>query len=993
MAAPGMKEKNFEDEVVAQLVGRSGYQQSVASHFDLAFGLDPEELGSFLGATQLDRWKQLVTRYGGDEAKARRGFASRVSDEIGKRGTLDALRTGVKDQGLAFELAYFKPASSMNQTHQAKYAGNRLSVTRQLRYSPNHNNTIDLGLLVNGILVATAELKNPLTGQTVDHALAQYRADRDPKDPVLRGALVHFAVDPYLVYMTTKLAKHETEFLPFNRGDHGGKGNPAVEDGYATSYLWEQIWERHAWLDIIHRFIQKTGQNAIFPRFHQWDAVTRLEADARKNGAGQRYLVQHSAGSGKSNSIAWLAHRLSNLYDQADNKVFDKVIVITDRRILDEQLRANVQGFEKVKGTVVTILGEQHAKSHDLTSALTSPSAKIVVTTIQVFPFLLDKQLNAELAKWKFAVIVDEAHSSQTGDAAHALRQALGSGIDLPDDADGEDALNAVLAARGDQHNLSFFAFTATPKMKTVELFGTRQPDGAMGPFHLYSMRQAIEEQFIMDVLKYYTTYKTYFRLAVIDEAKSAEELDASKASSELRKAVVRDPDVISQKARIMVEHFRAHTAGKIGGEAKAMVVTDSRVAAVRYKRAFDVYIADMKYAIHTIVAFSGTVSDDVAGEVTESSLNGFPDTQTASRFQGKPPYKVGDYQVLIVAEKFQTGFDEPLLHTMFVDKTLTGLNTVQTLSRLNRMNPEKSDTFVLDFRNDPDAVRKDFERYYEATTATPTKPNDVTDAHDRLYRDWSVMDVDEVRQVVARHFSANPTGGGLGAVYAAFTLPVARFSELTQPGQADFRTALERYITLYSFMSQVLPWTDLALERTYVYSKALAHLLPRQVSGSLEIGTAVALTHLRIEAAGVASIELTPGGMPPGKAYPGEGGGRLTDPRYETLAAITDALNDQFGLNLTDRDRLMFQQFEVGWLHDEDLKNVAQANNLSDFRLEFERTFKATILDNEAANQELYKRIYSDAGFAKSVLDFYLVRLYQLLRGEAPAPSIGIAL
>ncbi|MCU0297248.1 MAG: type I restriction endonuclease [Candidatus Nanopelagicales bacterium] len=987
MAPVGMKEANFEAEIVAHLTNHGGYTQSAAGHFNPSLGLDTSELFAFIGATQAAKWDQLIKRYGGNPDTAQAGFAQRVSDELTHRGTLDVLRNGVKDQMLAFDLAVFAPATTMNETHAARYAANRVTVTRQLKYSAQHNNTIDLGLLVNGIPVATAELKNPLTGQNVNHAMHQYRTDRDPADPVLRRVLVHFAVDPYLVYMTSRLAKNDTVFLPFNLGRDGGKGNPAVTDGYATAYLWEHVWARHTWLDILHRFIARIGTGkdpaVVFPRFHQWDVVTRLEADAKAHGPGRRYLVQHSAGSGKSKSISWLAHRLSNLHDAADNKVFDKTVVITDRRVLDEQLRADVQEFEKVKGTVVSVLGDDQSKSADLLAALTNPAAKIIVTTLQVFPFLVGLDVPDDVAGRSYAVIVDEAHSSQTGDAANALRQALGAGVDLPEDVDGEDAINAVLAARGVQPNLSFFAFTATPKFKTIEIFGTRQADGTLGPFHLYSMRQAIEEGFILDVLANYTTYKTYFKLAVTSDKAGEQQVDASKASSTLRRMVVSDPDVIAQKAAIVVEHFRTHTAAKIGGDAKAMVVTDSRPAAVKYKRAIDAYIAQEGYTdLHTLVAFSGTVNDDVAGPVTESGLNGFPDTQTGARFKGRDPYKVGDYQVLIVAEKFQTGFDEPLLHTMFVDKVLTGLNTVQTLSRLNRTHPGKTDTFVMDFRNDVDNVRKDFSTYFQTTTASPTSPNALTDAHDRLYAAWNVLDSDEVATVVAAHFT-NQIGSNLGGAYAAFAPALARFGALDDQHQADFRATLKSYLTMYAFMSQVLPWVDAELERSYIFGKALEHLLPRTVTGALDLGDDVVLTHLRIEATSSGSIDVDPAGTGPGSARPGEGKGHLADPRFESLAQITEELNKQFGLNLSDRDRLTFAQFEATWLDDQELRDVAHSNDLDGFRLEFERVFKGTILDNEVANKDLYDRIYTDPAFSKAVMDFYLLKMYELLRAD----------
>ena len=988
MAMQGMKEKDFEAELEHWLLDEGGYTGSTPANFSLAHGLDTAELFTFIGATQAKEWDQIVHRYGGDPNKAQRAFVERLAKAIDSRGTIAVLRDGVKDQGIKVRLAYFKPATTMNQTLAAAYAANRLTITRQLRYSSRHTNTIDVALFVNGLLVATAELKNPLTGQTVDHAMSQYRSDRDAvHDPVLARALVHFAVDPYLVYMTTALAGAATTFLPFNQGRDEGKGNPDNPDGYATSYLWESAWQREAWLDILGRFVQRTADGAtIFPRYHQWDAVRKLEAHARTHGAGQNYLVQHSAGSGKSNSISWLAHRLSTLHDDANHKIFDKVVVITDRRVLDEQLRDTVQQFERVQGVVEAVVGKEGTKSADLAAALASATSRIVITTLQTFPFVLNQVDSAALRDLTWAVIIDEAHSSQTGEAASALRQAIGAGVELPEDVDAESALAEVLAARGRQANMSYFAFTATPKDKTVELFGTLQIDGTKGPFHLYSMRQAIEEGFILNVLDNYTAWKAYYRLATISEQAADREVEVSKAGASLRQILVRHPEVIAQKARIIIEHYRAHTATKIGGQAKAMIVTDSRAAAVKYKQAVDGYIAEKGYALAALVAFSGRVFDDIAAEVTESSLNGFPDTQTADRFRGVDPYKPGDYQVLIVAEKFQTGFDEPKLHTMFVDKTLTGLAVVQTLSRLNRTMPGKEDTFILDFRNDPTDIARAFQRYYEAKTTVPTDVNALTDAYDRVLA-VGVVDEAEMAAVVEAHFRTGPQGPALGRVYAAFNPALGRFGALEDDAKEEFRQALGGFLTLYSFLSQVLPWTAADCERLHIYGRALAQLLPSIPDGRLDLGSDVVLTHLRLEEQAPAELELHPGENIPGTAFPGEGRGRQHDARLDKLGNITDELNRVIGLRLDERDRLAFEQFELSWLNDNELREVALANDLHGFALEFEKVFKRTVVNNEEANHDLYERLYHDEKFKKRVLDWYLTRVYELLRAEAAAP------
>jgi type I restriction enzyme R subunit len=597
-------ERAFEDAIESALLERGGYRSGAPESFDPALGLDPTLVFAFLWETQEKALATLVSRYGGASSDAESGFLKRLAAEIDDRGTLEVLRHGVVDQGVQFRLAYFKPAHGLTTELLARYEANRLTVVRQLAYGEG-NNTLDLCLFVNDIPVATAEIKNPLTHQGVEHAKAQYRSDRDPANVLLgRRALVHFAIDPEEVAMTTRLAGQRTQFLPFNLGFGGGVGNPPNPSGYRSSYLWERVWQRDAWLDLLARFIhveipadgskveRRAKAQVIFPRFHQWDAVLKLEADARGRGAGASYLVQHSAGSGKSNTIAWLAHRLSTLHDVAHQKVFDKVVVITDRRVLDRQLQETIYQFEHVHGVVEKI----DTDSNQLAQALVGEQARVIITTLQKFPFILDKV--AELSQRRYAVIVDEAHSSKTGEAAKDLKLVLGEGrgeegdLAAAEDAelaaeeakpDPEDFLVRQAEARGHQSNLSFFAFAATPKGRTLELFGTRDPvSNRYAPFHLYTMRQAIEEGFILDVLANYTTYDTYFRIekAIKDDPA----YETAKARSAIARFLQLHPHNLAQKAEMIVEHFREHTAKKIGGKAKAMVVTSSRLHAVRYK-------------------------------------------------------------------------------------------------------------------------------------------------------------------------------------------------------------------------------------------------------------------------------------------------------------------------------------------------------------------------------------------------------------------------
>ena len=974
------------------MLEHGGYGKGDPRSFDRALGLDPSAVLGFVEATQPDAWRELVARHGGEDAP-HMNFLKRLAGELDERGTVDVLRHGVKDLGVEIRLAYFKPAHGLTPDLVERYEANRLTLVRQLAYSADETKTLDLALLLNGIPVATAELKNPLTGQGVDHAKAQYRRDRDPANVTLaRRAVVHFAVDPDEVAMTTRLAGEATQFLPFNRGsEEGGVGNPYNPAGHRTAYLWEQVWEREAWLDLLARFVhvirpekgspaqRRAGTRTVFPRFHQWDAVLKLEAHARDHGAGESYLIEHSAGSGKSNSIAWLAHRLASLHDAADRKIFDKVVIITDRLVLDRQLQETVYQLEHAHGVVQRI----DRDSSQLAEALAGEQARIIVTTLQKFPFVLDK-IEA-LPTRCYAVIVDEAHSSQTGEAAADLRRALAASsleeaeaeesAEEVERGDGQDLLARPLAGRGRQDNLSFFAFTATPKAKTLELFGT-PVETAEGrryrPFHLYSMRQAIEEGFILDVLANYTTYKTYFRIekAITDDP----EYDTARARRAIARFVTLHPHNLAQRAEIVVEHFRANTRKKIGGRAKAMVVTSSRLHAVRYKLALDKYIAEHGYPdVRTLVAFSGKVIDE-GDEFTEPGMNRFPESETAERFGGD------DYQVLIVAEKFQTGFDQPLLHTMYVDKVLTGLNAVQTLSRLNRiLPPEKEDTFVLDFRNELEDIQEAFRPWYERTEAPPTDPNLLYDTHRALW-DFGVVREDEVEAGVQALLAVTEESGH-GAVYAALDRARDRFLELDEEVQDAFRDLLVRFVNMYAFVSQIVSYVDRTLERDYLYAKALAAYLPGQAAERLDLGREVQLTHLKITQTFEGSGSLEEGGGEVVAIFSGRG--TEHEPEKEHLSRIVDVMNERFGLELGEADQLLFDQFEESWAADEKLAARVRNNDFQNFRLVFDRTFLDTVVRRMDDNEDIFKRILDEPTFRQTVLDHYAERLYGRLRAE----------
>jgi type I restriction enzyme R subunit len=1000
-------EKLLEDEIAEHLVGQGGYRccklgtdPQLRQEFDARLGLDTRELFAFIEETQRLVWEQLVKAHGGDDQLARQRFLHRLVQQLDERGTVEVLRHGVRDQNVEIRLSYRKPAFGLAPELVAHYDANRLTVTRQLPFEPDSNRTLDLCLFLNGIPVATAELKNHLTGQNIEHAIEQYRNDRDPKNVTLgRRALVHFGVDPDAVAMTTRLEGRSTRFLPFNLGYNLGKGNPPNPTGHKTSYLWECVWARDAWLDILHRFIhverpdkgsvaaRRAAETVIFPRYHQWDAVIKLEADAAANGAGHSYLVQHSAGSGKSNTIAWTAHRLSTLHTADDRKVFDKVIVITDRVILDRQLQDTIFQFEHARGVVVKI----DEDSSQLAEALEGEQARIIITTLQKFPFVIDK-IGAVSAR-NYAVVIDEAHSSQTGEAAKDLRLALGAGEEQElTAAEAEDAglLSAAIdpveealaksvgARSGHQSNLSYFAFTATPKGRTLEMFGRLNPKtGTHEPFHLYSMRQAIEEGFIMDVLANYTTYQTFWKIEKRTEEDP--EYDAKKARRAIARFVSLHPHHLAQKAEIIVEHFRQHTAKEMGGLAKAMVVTSSRLHAVRYKQSIDKYIHANGYSdIKTLVAFSGKIDDGSGKPLTETNMNGFPESRTAEEFG------TAEYGVLIVAEKFQTGFDQPLLHTMYVDKPLVGLAAVQTLSRLNRTHPLKENTFVLDFRNDTDDIVAAFEQFHGCTVAPPTDPNILWDTRRRLDQ-FDVLRSEEIEGAMTALLGAGASEEKRSAeAYAALAPGKARFEQLGDEDRLDFRDALTRFVRTYSFVSQIAAFTDPALERDYVYCRALSlYLRDSGTVERLDLGTDVELTHLRHQMTFDGTLALT-SDVGEVRSFFGEGQGSQQALDLEHLSSIVEVLNERFGTDLTDVDKLLLDQFEESWVADGELSDQAQNNSIENFRLVFDRKFLQTIITRVDANDEIYKKILDDEDFRATLGEFYLRKVYERLRDQA---------
>jgi type I restriction enzyme R subunit len=952
-----------------------GYRQRRPEDYDRTLCLLPRDVVDFVLATQPKEWQKLAQHHG---AAVKEQLLKRLAAEIERRGALDVLRQGIKDSGCKFQLAYFRPASGLNEETRRLHAANIFSAVRQVHYSAKTENSLDLVLFLNGIPIVTAELKNPLNGQDVEDAIRQYKTDRDPREPLLAygRCLGHFAVDPDLVYVTTQLAWPKTRFLPFNQGKFGGAGNPPVpptRKGYATAYLWEETWARDSVLDLVRQFVheveeedekgRKTGRRfLIFPRYQQLDCVRRLVADSRARGAGQRYLVQHSAGSGKSFTIAWLAHQLSTLHDASDRRVFDSIVVITDRRVLDRQLQTTMRQFEQTLGVVENI----DTTSRQLKEALESGKT-IIVTTLQKFPVIANEI--GELPGKRFAVIVDEAHSSQSGESTKSLKSVLASqsleeaeeqeaGAETPEE-ELESAILAEMEKRGRLANVSTFAFTATPKPKTLELFGTKRPDGTFAPFHLYSMRQAIEEGFILDVLANYTTYKAYWRL--LKKVEGDPRYDKKKAEYLLKSFVELHPHAIAEKVRICVEHFAAQVQGEIGGKAKAMIVTRSRLHAVRYKLAVDRYFAERGYSFKAIVAFSGTVQDG-GQSYTESGMNGFPEAQTARTFERL------EFRFLVVANKFQTGFDQPLLHTMYVDKKLGGVNAVQTLSRLNRTHPEKKGTMVLDFANEADEIKAAFEPYYETTLLSEaTDPNLLYEVQTQLaaFPVYTPADVDAFAKI---YFDPKATQDQL---YALLAPVVERFRTISEQEQQDFRGQLTDYVRLYAFLAQVLTFADADLEKLYVFARHLRRLLPAgREELPREVQQNIDMESYRIQqiGSGKVSLERKPGVLDPVST---KGTQPIAPEELETLSRIIAELNERFGLNLGPEHRVTLGQM-MGMLDDDAaLDAAARVNTRENVRLTFDQKVEHVIQEIVDSNFDLYKRITDDRAFGEAVKNF----------------------
>lgn len=991
-----VKEKRFEQDIEEYLITEGGYEKGNPSSFNRSLALDTCTFVSFIKNSQPKKWERYVRIYGADSEKQ---IVERFCREVKMVGLLRVLRKGFTDRGITFQVVFWKPETSLNATTMAQYEANTLHCTRQLHYSVHNENSIDIVLFVNGIPVVSMELKCQFTGQDTANAIQQYKFDRATKDTIFafkERVLVHFAVDLSRVYMTTRLEGDKTYFLPFNQGSNGagcvgGAGNPINPDGYDTDYLWKNVLCKLRLLEILQKYLhletvrdQKTGrilsERMIFPRYHQLDVVTKLLADVKENGAGHNYLIQHSAGSGKSNSIAWLAHRLSGLHDANNEKIFQSVIIVTDRRVLDSQLQNTVYQFDHVEGVVVKV--DKNARQ--LQQAI-EDGAGIIITTLQKFPVIY-KEVNS--GNKRFAVIVDEAHSSQTGDAARKLKRALADteeilreyaemeGREEEKRKDDEDRLLDELAAQGMHENLSFFAFTATPKGKTLNMFGWKDSKGSWHPFHIYSMRQAIEEGFILDVLKNYMTYKMYYK--IVKNIPDDPELDTVAGVRAIQKYETLHPHNISQKTTIMLEHFRNVTMHKIGGKAKAMVVTASRLHAVRYVQEFKRQIEEKGYSdLDVLVAFSGEIEDEGV-TYTEKKINKTKDGETIREKALPEAFHSDDYGMLIVAEKYQTGFDEPLLHTMFVDKKLSGVKAVQTLSRLNRTARGKQDTFVLDFVNSAEDIKAAFEPYYEETVLLKeTDPNVIYDLKNTLdqYRVYQQMEVDRFAEIF--YSGKEQIAGDLGKLRGTIRPALDRYYALEPERQDMFKSTLQRFNRIYSFVTQVCRLFDKEIHKFSVYARFLSMQLPKGHGEHVDVDDKVLLEYYRLEKDfdGAIELESAEGGFVP---ITGEAGRR--EQKKDPLTVLIDKINERYGTNFTEMDKVLIQM-ENDYASQSKWQSYARNNDRKTFMLLFEKDFPNMAAQRYEQNDDFFVRLFSDPELMKQVMETVGSVLYQRLR------------
>lgn len=1013
------KEKRFEQDIESFFLSeQGGYVSLKSNQFDLDKCICMDVLCRFIEQTQPKAWQKYQQYYG---ANAQEKLYHRLEKCISEQGLIYVLRHGIDDLGIKLKVCYFKPESTLNDTDVEHYNANVLGCTRQFRYSPHNTNTIDMVLSVNGIPIVALELKNQLTGQDYHNALIQYKNDRSSKEFCFRldhRFLVYFAVDLYEAYMTTQLKDGDTVFVPFNQGSNGagvdgGAGNPGYPDGYATHYLWEEILQRDSLLDILHRFIshtkekkkgsKKPEEKLLFPRYHQYDVVKKVLSDVKTNGAGKNYLIQHSAGSGKSNSIAWIAYRLASVHGADDNGIFDSVIVVTNRVVLDGQLQATINSFEHKTGLVEAI--DERKNSHSLAEAINN-GKRIIICTIQKFLFAY-KDMEQYSGK-RFAIIIDEAHQGQSGESAKTLRRSLidvgvavkefameqeidEEEVDLTD-----DYINAIVG-QGQHSNQSFFAFTATPKGETLEVFGTpyTKPDGTYGkqPFHIYSMKQAIEEGFILDVLSNYTTIKEAFRLVKI--SKDNPELIEGAASKALFKYYKQHGYTIAQKTEMIMTNFLSNGRYQINGKGKSMVVADSRANAVRYFLAIKKYLAEHpneSAGCDVMVAFSGEVSlDEVPQEnpFTEATMNVDENGNyitTDAKF--REAFHSSQYNILVVANKYQTGFDEPLLHSMYVDKKLSGVNAVQTLSRLNRTTFGKQSTFVLDFENTEDDIKKAFLPFYQTTILEgETDINRVYDLRSKI-ADFMLYSFDEVQVFV--DFMAKQKGKGqeataLGKLSSMFRPVIIRYMDLSEDDRFTVRDFIWKFNRTYSYVTQLIRLHDKDLFNEFLFTSHLVRLLPGNKIDIIDIDEKIKLEYASLKETHTGAIlldEKPPVIVPAGSTAP-----KTPNKKKDTLQSIIDKVNERFDGEFTESDRVIVEGIYRMFMDDDDVKKFkkyAQDNSVEMFvHSLFPDKFKDIVTRCFLESSESFEKLFNDPDFYKKVQDAMANELYKSLRDK----------
>jgi len=967
-----ISESQFEKSIESSLLNSGYLKREPKEFFNKEYVIDDELFFQFLQDTQKEKWQKLQEIFGED---IKEKILHSYQKEVDSESLIQVIRKGFSVSGVTLDCLSLKPVSGLNPQAETDYQKNILSIMRQVVTADG--NKPDLVLCLNGIPVATAELKNPATGQSFENAITQYKEDRDPKDKLFsfkRGALVHFAIDPHEVYMTTKLQKDKTQFLPFNKGRDKGRGNPDNPDGHNTAYLWEDIWQKDTWIEIISNFIdlqiipQKhpipDKENIIFPRYHQLETVLKLISATKQKGAGTNYLIQHSTGSGKSNTIAWLAYKLLSLHKE-DKPIFDGVLVLSDRIGIVNQLGNIIQQFEQTSGTVVAV-----KSSEDLAKNLET-QRKIIISTQQKFPYVLD-YITKVKGKY-YAVIIDEAHSSQSPESRKKIQEVLITNLEEAEkqqtqvesqEKDIVDQIEKEMELRGQQDTLSYYAFTATPKKKTLKLFGVKISDEDYVPSHIYSMKQAIQEGFILDVLKNYTTYERHFR--IVKTASEDKIVEGKKASRALLKYVDMHHLNLSNKSKVIVEHFREHTQPKIGGLAKAMVVGSSRAQALKYKQEIDEYIKKREYqGIKTLVAFSGTLKDDAGNFYTEQSMNG-----TSSDWELREKFDTAEYNILIVAEKYQTGFDQPLLHTMYVDKKLKGIKAVQTLSRLNRIQQGKTDTLVIDFQNDIDEIYVAFTPYYKGTSLVDKTDQSYLFNLYSMIMEFGIITEENLNKFAETFFkpASKQNNADHGRLYASISPILNRFSDAEEKSQDDFKTKISKYVEAYAFLTQILPYDDTNLEKLYVILKFIINenLIKNLGSELPELKGDVSLQWYRLEKTHEGGILLGEGrDLKMGDSY-----GSPKSPEVMTsLSEVIRLFNETVGGNLTGSDEISLKGWFAELENDPILRGIAKENSFEVFYKQFEKHFLDVVISSDDPNQTLVKRIYTEPELQKQMI------------------------